>query len=179
MKKILLGIRSLLFFFRTKLKYGKKIQIHMMNSIRGKFIIDLQSKSKLKIGTFLMSQGPLYLKAVDNGQIIIGNNVFLNHNVSITAADSVVIGDGVDIANNVVIVDHDHKMNDTGVTGDLGTAPVQIDRHTWIGANVTITKGVHIGEGSIIAAGAVVTKSVPSFCVAACIPAKVVKDNRG
>lgn len=80
MKKILLGIRSLLFFFRTKLKYGKKIQIHMMNSIRGKFIIDLQSKSKLKIGTFLMSQGPLYLKAVDNGQIIIGNNVFLNHN---------------------------------------------------------------------------------------------------
>ncbi|MFR0541196.1 acyltransferase [Lactobacillus delbrueckii] len=173
MKKILLGIRTLIFFVVTKVKYRKKVQLHTINSIRGKIILDLGQDTKLSIGSFLMSQGPLYIKAVGKGKIDIGNNNFFNHNVSITAAKAIIIGDGVDIGNNVVIVDHDHVMNDKGVTGELKSSLVKIDNYVWIGANSVITKGVHIGEGSIVAAGAVVTKDVPAHSIVAGVPAKI------
>lgn len=175
MKKILLGIRTLIFFFVTKIKYGNRAQLHVVNSIRGKIVLDLGPNTKLNIGSFFMSQGPLYIKAVGEGKINIGNNNFFNHNVSITATRSIKIGDGVDIANNVVIVDHDHVMTDSGVTGELKSSPVKIDNHVWIGANSIITKGVHIGEGSVVAAGAVVTKNVPAHSVVAGVPAKIIK----
>ena len=54
-------------------------------------------------------------------------------------------------------------------------APIVIERNCWIGENSRICKGVHIGEGSIVAANAVVTKDVPAFCIAAGNPAKIVK----
>lgn len=175
MKKILLGFKSVLFFLISKLRYRKRIQTHIINSIRGNINLQLHGKSTLKVGTFLMTQGPLYIKAIDNGQIIIGDNVFFNHNVSITSARKVSIGNNVDISNNVVIVDHDHIVNKKGVTGSLICDSVKIGDNVWIGANVTITKGVHIGEGSVIAAGAVVTQDIPNHSLAGGVPAKVIK----
>ena len=56
-------------------------------------------------------------------------------------------------------------------------APIVIGRNCWIGENSRICKGVHIGEGAIIAANAVVTKDVPAFSVAAGNPARIVKTN--
>jgi len=53
--------------------------------------------------------------------------------------------------------------------------PVQIGDDVWIGDNVTILPGVHIGNGCIIAAGAVVTQAVPAFSISAGVPAKVIK----
>jgi len=53
---------------------------------------------------------------------------------------------------------------------------VYIDEDVWIGANVTILKGVHIGEGSIVAAGAVVTNSIGRYEVWGGIPARKIKD---
>jgi acetyltransferase-like isoleucine patch superfamily enzyme len=55
--------------------------------------------------------------------------------------------------------------------------PVHIGNKVWIGANVTILKGVSIGDGSVIAAGSVVTRSIPANCLAGGIPAKVIKEN--
>ncbi|MBA2586560.1 MAG: acyltransferase [Chthoniobacterales bacterium] len=57
----------------------------------------------------------------------------------------------------------------------LRTAPVIIGDNVWIGMNAVILKGVAIGENSVVAAGAVVTKSVPENCVVAGNPAKIVK----
>lgn len=52
---------------------------------------------------------------------------------------------------------------------------VIIEEDVWCGANVTILKGVTIGRGSIIAAGAVVTKNIPAYSIAGGVPAKVIK----
>lgn len=54
-------------------------------------------------------------------------------------------------------------------------APIIIDHDVWIGLDVTILTGVHIGIGAVIAAGAVVTRSVPPFAVVAGVPAKIIK----
>lgn len=176
MKKLFLGVRAIFFFVFLKLRYGNRCDLHIVNSIRGINKFELQSNATLKIGKFLMTQGPLYLKALPDANIIIGDNVFFNHNCSITAADSVIIGDNVTIANNVVIVDHDHVMDTVGVVQDrLTKAPVIIEDNAWIAANTTITKGVHIGTGAVVAAGAVVTHDVPAHTIAAGIPAKKIK----
>ena len=54
-------------------------------------------------------------------------------------------------------------------------APVRIDAHAWIGCNAIILKGVHIGEGAVVAAGAVVTRDVPPHAVAAGNPARIIR----
>ena len=54
-------------------------------------------------------------------------------------------------------------------------SPVKVGNCVWIGAHVTICPGVSIGDNSIIAAGAVVTKNVPEGCVVAGVPAKIIK----
>ena len=54
-------------------------------------------------------------------------------------------------------------------------APIVLGKNVWVGSNVTILQGVTIGDNAVIAAGAVVTKDVPAGCVAAGVPAGVIK----
>ena len=132
-----------------------------VNSIRGKLNLQLEKSARLEIGKFLMVTGPLNIKGTENSIIRIGDNCFFNHNCSITASESITIGNECNIANNVVIVDHDHKIENDGISGQIEGKPVVLGNRAWIGANVVITKGVSIGDGSVAAAGAVVTKDIP------------------
>ncbi len=163
---------SVFHFCRLKLIFGSKISLSLVNSIRGKLRIELQKKSSLDIGRFLMSRGPLYLKCTSGGKLSIGEKCFFNHNCSITCAEKITIGDHCMFANNLVIVDHDHDTATGAATGKLVSKPVIIGNNVWCGANVTVLKGVTIGDGAVIAAGAVVTKNVPAGEVWAGVPAK-------
>lgn len=83
-----------------------KFQATWVNSIRGALKIEIIGNGCIAVGHFLMSRGPLYLKSVNGGKITIGENVFFNHNCSLTCAESIVIGDNCMFANNLVIIDH-------------------------------------------------------------------------
>ena len=98
---------------------------------------------------------------------------YINHNLNLSCFESISIGNGVVISENVCIRDSD----DHTVKGSSKpmTSPIVIGDHVWIGMNVTILKGVKIGNGAIIAAGAVVTKDVPENSMVGGIPAKVIK----
>lgn len=109
-----------------KIKFGKDIKIKPINAIRGKLEIQLQKNSKLKMGVFLMTTGPCYIKIIENAKCSIGDKVFMNHNCSITCANEITIGDNCNLANNIVIVDHDHNIGDTGVVAGLNSKPIHI-----------------------------------------------------
>lgn len=79
-------------------------------------------------------------------------------------------------ANNLVIVNHDHIVEEHGVTGKLISNSIQIGNRVWCEANVVITKGVQIGDSAVIAAGAVVTKDVPANAIVAGISAKIINE---
>ena len=90
----------------------------------------------------------------------------------LTAAENIVIGNQCMFANNFVVVDHDHDRKDGKILKELVSAPVKIGNNVWCGANVTVLKGVTIGDGAVIAAGSVVNRDVAAYSVVAGVPAR-------
>lgn len=99
-------------------------------------------------------------------QIIIGNNCGFS-GVSIVSDKLVKLGNNVRVGANASIADRDGH--------GAAIKPVLIDDNVWIGANVVVMKGVHIGENAIIGMNSVVTKDIPANTVAAGVPCKVIK----
>ena len=96
----------------------------------------------------------------------------------IQCANHITIGDNCAIAGDVLIQDTDfHPVMDEDGNPKPISKPIHIGNHVWICAKATILKGVTIGDGAIVAAGAVVTKDVPARCVVAGNPGKIVKEN--
>ena len=103
----------------------------------------------------------------------IGNNTRIN-GAHISVSQEVIIGNNVRISPYVLIMDDDfHKIDDHFSDGKKMS--ITIEDNVWIASKATVLKGVRIGEGSVVAAGAVVTKDVPPFSVAAGVPAQIIK----
>ncbi|KQO80111.1 hypothetical protein ASF29_21105 [Rhizobium sp. Leaf262] len=98
---------------------------------------------------------------------------FTNRNSWISCGHEITIGEQVFIADQVIIRDWDGHT----IVGRPNAAPITIGNHVWIGMRSMILKGVTIGDGAVIAAGAVVVKDVPAGSVVAGNPAKVVKND--
>ncbi len=107
--------------------------------------------------------------------LVLGKNIFINANCSFLDLGGITIDDEVLIAPGVVISSEGHPIaaNERRM---LTVAPVHIKRNAWIGANATILPGVTIGENTIVAAGAVVSKDVPDNVIVGGVPAKVIKE---
>ena len=111
----------------------------------------------------------------DYGQNIkVGKNVFINSGCCFQDQGGIEIGDNVLIGQQVVIATLNHDLNPQKRANML-PAPVKIGHGVWVGAHATILSGVTVGDGAVIAAGAVVTKDVPANTVVGGVPAKVLK----
>jgi len=132
----------------------------------------MRKSSKLEInGEFRIYTGCNI--SINKGATLILGNSYSNFNLNLACFEHIEIGDGVEISENVTIRDSDnHSIN-----GQEISKPVKIGDHVWIGINATILKGVTIGDGAIIAAGAVVTRDVPAGALVGGVPAVVVKEN--
>ena len=106
--------------------------------------------------------------------INIGKNVFINHACSFLDMGGIVIEDEVLIGPKVNLITENHPL-DPNDRKALLTKPITIKRGAWIGANATILPGVTIGENSVVAASAVVSKDVPDNTVVGGVPAKFIK----
>lgn len=102
----------------------------------------------------------------------IGCNAVLGSGGGICIGKNVLIGQSVNMhAENHVFADREKPINEQGITYQ----GIVIEDDVWIGSKVTILDGVTIGRGSVVAAGAVVTRSVPALSVAAGVPARVIR----
>lgn len=155
---------------------------------------------RLQIGEKCYINGSITLER-EMGKIAIGDRTYIGGGVNIICALNIDIGSDVLMAWGITIVDHDsHSTRWQDRAEDVekwrvgllegGTqrasqlknwdvvpmSPVIIGNKVWVGFNAIILKGVRVGEAAVIAAGSVVTKDVPSYCVVAGNPAKVVKE---
>ena len=116
---------------------------------------------------------------VTGRNLIIGDDVDLALDVLITTGGGVTIGDRVLVGYRSQILSSNHKIPakpERVFSAGHENKPVIIESDVWIGASCIILPGVTIGEGAIVAAGSVVTKSVPPFTIVAGVPAKIIKE---
>lgn len=107
--------------------------------------------------------------------ITVGKNVFINADCKLQDQGGITIDDGALIGHGVVLATLNHDM-DPEKRQQLHPAPIHIGKRVWIGANATVTSGVTIGDNSVVAAGAVVTKDVPANTVVGGVPARKIRD---
>ncbi|WP_121966225.1 sugar O-acetyltransferase [Myroides sp. N17-2] len=115
---------------------------------------------------------PLYINYGKNTKI--GKNVFINFDCVFLDLGGITIEDNVLIAPKVSLLSEGHPVNPQD-RQSLVPAAIHIKRGAWIGANATILPGVTIGENTIVASGAVVSKDVPDNVIVGGVPAKVIK----
>ena len=108
--------------------------------------------------------------------IKIGHNTIIGYGAFLDGRGKLTIGDHVDIASDVMIYTDEHNLNDP----DFGNsfAPVIVGNHVFIGPRAIILPGVKIGNGAVVAAGAVVTKDIPDFEIWGGVPAKKISERQ-
>ena len=114
---------------------------------------------------------------VDYGfNVHIGAHTFVNHGAYFMDGAKITIGEHCFIGPDFGAYTAQHPLVAEERNSFIERAlPIEVGNNVWIGARVTLLPGVHIGEGSVIAAGAVVTKDIPAHVLAAGVPARVVR----
>lgn len=105
----------------------------------------------------------------------IGRNVFVNQGCRFNDIGGIEIGDDVMIGPNVGLHTAGHPVDPARRRSGITAAPIRIERNVWLGASSLIMQGVTVGEDSVVAAGAVVTRDVPARTLVAGVPAAVVR----
>ncbi|MBE6578125.1 MAG: acyltransferase [Ruminococcaceae bacterium] len=164
-------------------KLGKACELRFGTRFIGGKYISLDDNVVLSTGavfavypTFEGKDNPVKTDA--DGGIILRKGVSANRNLTIYCASRVEIDEDVMMGSGILITDNDHGIDPTAPNyrnQPLTTKPVKIGKGCWIGERATVLSGVEIGEHSIVAAGAVVTKSIPPYSIAAGVPARVIK----
>ncbi|EKQ82537.1 transferase hexapeptide repeat protein [Leptospira kirschneri serovar Grippotyphosa str. Moskva] len=167
-----LGSKLRYFYFSKRLKkIGDNVHFH-----HG---VEIDCFENISIGENC-GVGAFAFFSAFGGEIRIGNEVFLNRNVHINASIGGIIdiGDRCLIGPNVVFRTANHNF-------DSIELPIQKQGHkidniiletdVWVASNVVLVGGIRIGKGSVIAAGSVVTKDIPSYSVVGGVPAKIIK----
>jgi acetyltransferase-like isoleucine patch superfamily enzyme len=112
------------------------------------------------------------------GNLSIGDKVVFGRNNVVNAYLDVSIGAASIVADMVYVADFDHNFSDAdrpikdqGIT----KSPIRIGADVWLANKVTVVRGVHIGDGSVVGANAVVTGDLPPYSIAAGVPARVIR----
>jgi acetyltransferase-like isoleucine patch superfamily enzyme len=172
--QILASVIDKVFWLLLSRFYLRKAEVSGVVLCRYKPDLEISGKCTIGDGTRLWSKiAKVRIAVFKGGEISVGRNTFIN-GARIASKSKIVIGDGVHIGPEVLIMDTDfHDVNDLNSEG--GASPVIIGNHVWIATRAIILKGVTIGDGAVIAAGAVVTKDVPAGTIVAGVPARVIK----
>lgn len=193
-----LGIRgiakTILMAFRqgnVRTKFGANVHSRMLtgSNIDGKGSLTLGAKwlgLRFQASEFLLQNGAkvnvddafsiytgFHIALSSNARLSLGSG-YINSGVTIDCFESIRIGHYVVISKGVTIRDSDNHQfdNNTPIS-----APITIGDHVWIGINVTILKGVNIGDGAVVAAGAVVVSDVAPNTLVGGVPAKLIREN--
>lgn len=151
--------------------YLRGIDVGPGARVWGRPVIDAQD---LEIGSrFVLHSQLRTTRLAGVGAIRIGDGVFMNHGSAITARTAVTIGNDVALSQDVAIMDN----NAHGLAGGpIVSRPVTVEDGAWIGLRAILLPGVTIGALSVVAAGSVVTKSMPPRTLVAGNPARPIRE---
>lgn len=165
------GLRIVNWYLDFKLFLIHIVSLHIPSWTIRKLVLEF-SGLKLGKGTVLH----MGCKFFDPRNIVIGYDTKIGDRTFLDGRDKLTIGNHVDIASEVMVYNSEHDIEST--TFEAKNEPVTIGDHVFIGPRAIILPGITIGQGAIIAAGAVVTNKVEPFSVVAGVPAKKIADRK-
>ena len=128
----------------------------------------------------VVKEGVRICSCNQKAEIKIGKNTTIGHHTFMFASNKIIIGDDCLIAPFVYLVDSDHEIiRSTLINQQTNTtAPITIGNDVWLGTGAKILKGVNIGDGAVIAAGAVVKDDVEAYSIVGGIPARKISERK-
>lgn len=135
--------------------------------------IQINAGCSLDLGVTLLCSG----ESGSSPKIQIGSHTYINRYTFLDAIESLVIGRNCAIGPHCYITDHDHGLDPNFPPLDqaMVSKPTFIGNQVWLGAHVTVLKGVKIGDYAVVGAGSVVTRDIPARAIAVGSPAKLIK----
>lgn len=115
---------------------------------------------------------PVEFYVAENASVSIGDGTFINRGTHLSCSEAIKIGRNCLIGDDCVLIDNDYHAIGGG---QAKSAPIVLEDGVWLAIKVIVLRGVTIGEGSIIGAGSVVTRSIPPYTFAAGAPARVIR----
>lgn len=154
-----------------KISLGRGCKIHANASIDASRSPGVQLGDKVTLNRYAYIQGGA-------GGVILGHRVEINNFSIVNGTGGVVVGDDTLIGPGVRIISYQHRTarGQNIRSQPIIAAPIHIGRDCWLGANSVILAGVTIGDGAVVAAGAVVREDVPAYTVVAGVPATIKKE---
>jgi acetyltransferase-like isoleucine patch superfamily enzyme len=153
-----------------KIALGRGCKIHADASVDASRSPGVTCGDKVTLNRYAYVQG-------GNGGVRLGDRVEINNFSIVNGTGGVDIGEDTLVGPGVRIISyqHRHARGETIRTQPVDAKPIRIGRDVWLGANAVILAGVTIGDGAVIAAGAVVREDVPPYAVVAGVPATIKK----
>jgi acetyltransferase-like isoleucine patch superfamily enzyme len=150
------------FVSKGHINYPSHVKIGQLSSIHSNFLIEYHGETLSK----------------HSYPINIGNGTFIGVCSSFDITLGITIKDNCMVAQGCKFIDHDHGVAlGTLMKLQKGVSfPIVLEKDVWLGCNVVVLKGVCIGEGAVVAAGSVVTKSIPAYEIWGGVPAKFIKN---
>jgi len=128
-------------------------------------VFQIDSKASLIVGSNVICRNFENFH-VSSGKLILNDGVFINNSCSFNCMERIEIGNGTMMGEGVRFYDHDHVYTAEKIEKwQWTTAPIRVGRDCWIGSNVTILKGVTIGDDTVIGAGCLIRNDVPANSV--------------
>jgi len=163
------------YYLRSAQQLGPRVRLWGIPAVtnQGRLLLGDRVRLASTISTLELSVGP-------GGTLRIGDRVLINHGCSLGATELVSIGDRCNIGSQSIIIDNAfHELDPDRRDDRPDSAPVILEENVWLAARVIVLPGVTIGKNTVVGAGSVVTKDLPSDVLAAGIPAKVIRPLRG
>lgn len=164
-----LYVESAQIFRQTKAKHDGAVTLGEHVSCYGGCSFAIGERGVCRVGDFTLLNGALIMC---EESVVIGSNCLISWNVGIADSDFHPIEPALRLQDSRALAAY---LEDKPPRPTVKTAPVRIGDNVWIGMNALILKGVNIGDNSVVAGGAVVTKSVPANVIVAGNPAVVVR----
>lgn len=154
---MIFGVIKIILF---KIIYFNRINFKGIPNINFTSRFLIKKGAKLSFGKKNRIRNNVSFRVNEEGKIDVGNNCFFNDNCSINCKKQINIGNNCFFGPNVMMFDHDHDYKND--MNKFVKKEIIIGNDVWIGANVTILKGVKIGDNVVIAAGTLIKTDVPS-----------------